>query len=58
MAGDGPAGERRTEMLVIAFIAFLALVVAWLVAPNGEIQATPEPAPVPSPNLKVGEVTA
>jgi hypothetical protein len=45
-------------MLVIAFIAFLALVVAWLVAPNGEIQATPEPVPVPSPNLKVGEVTA
>jgi hypothetical protein len=46
-------------MLVIAFIAFLALVVAWLVAPNGEIQGAPEPAVVaPSPSLKVGEATA
>lgn len=37
-------------MLVIAFIAFFVLVVAWLVAPNGAVRAV-APAPAPAPNV-------
>ena len=42
-------------MLLIAFVAFFILVVAWLLAPNGEIVAETAPAPTPTPTLKVGE---
>lgn len=38
-------------MLLIVFIAFAALLVAWLVAPNGEAKSAPRAvaAPVPTP---------
>ena len=51
-----PSEIRRFEMLLIAFVAFFVLVLAWLIAPNGEPAAQPAPAPVPS--LKVGEASA
>lgn len=37
-------------MLLIAFVAFLLLVVAWLAAPNGSVKAA-SVAPGPSPTL-------
>lgn len=40
-------------MLIIAFAAFLILVLAWLVAPNGETAASP--APPAAPPRTVGE---
>lgn len=47
-------------MLLIVFVAFLALVVAWLVAPNGEVKAVQRPAEgsVAVPGLKVREAGA
>ena len=46
-------------MLVIAFVAFVLLLVAWLVAPNGELERPPlAAAPAPAPALKVGEARA
>jgi hypothetical protein len=46
-------------MLIVAFAAFLVLVVAWLIAPNGdtkvEVVAPPSPA---APVLKTGEAAA
>jgi ABC-type multidrug transport system permease subunit len=37
-------------VLLIAFVAFVALVLAWLVAPNGEVpEAVPAPTTPPSP---------
>lgn len=44
-------------MLILVFAAFAILVLAWLLAPNGEVAATPVTAAVPP--LTVGEpVTA
>ena len=42
-------------MLVIAFVAFFALILAWLVAPTGE-NAPEVAASAPSPKLHLGEV--
>ncbi len=39
-------------MLLIAFVAFIVLVLAWLVAPNGEVRdAAPVSPSSPSPSL-------
>lgn len=38
-------------MLVIAFVAFLILLVAWLAAPNGEVREVAS-APASAPNLR------
>ena len=43
-------------MILLAFIAFFILVVAWLLAPTGEAEAVPVAAPAPT--LKVGESPA
>jgi hypothetical protein len=43
-------------MIAVAFLMFAALVVAWLVAPNGEVKAE-APAPVPA-NLTLSEAPA
>ena len=43
-------------MLLIAFIAFFILVLAWLVAPTGETTAAPAAAPATS--VQVGEASA
>jgi hypothetical protein len=40
-------------MIVIACFAFLALVLAWLIAPSEE--ALPEPTPQPSRAISLGE---
>ena len=48
-------------MLLIAFVAFFVLVLAWLIAPNGEPAAAPAAVPAaaaPGASLKVGEVPA
>lgn len=48
-------------MLLIVFVAFAALIVAWLVAPNGEERATvavAKPVEPAVPSLKVGEARA
>lgn len=45
-------------MLLIVFIAFAALIVAWLAAPNGEATAVTKPAEAPVPSLKVSEAGA
>ena len=42
-------------MLLIAFVAFFILVLAWLIAPTGEATAAPATTPVPS--LQVGEAS-
>lgn len=42
-------------MLIIAFVAFFILVLAWLMAPAGEIEAAPVAAP--TPNLTLGEAS-
>ena len=39
-------------MLLIAFVAFFILVLAWLIAPTGEIEAAPVPA---APALPIRE---
>jgi len=41
-------------MLLLAFVAFVILVLAWMVAPNGEIReaaVAAAPAATPAPNL-------
>lgn len=43
-------------MIVVAFLMFAVLVVAWLAAPNGEAK-TEVPAPVPA-NLTMGDARA
>jgi len=43
-------------MIAVAFVLFAALVVAWLVAPNGEVKAE-APAPAPA-TLKMGDARA
>ncbi|HEY7035341.1 MAG TPA: hypothetical protein VH482_28640 [Thermomicrobiales bacterium] len=43
-------------MIAVAFVMFAALVVAWLVAPNGEVKSE-APVPVPA-TLKMGEAGA
>ena len=43
-------------MIAVAFVMFAVLVVAWLVAPNGEVK-TEAPAPVPA-TLKIGRARA
>ena len=43
-------------MLIIAFVAFVVLLLAWLIAPNGEVERSP--AAAPAPQLKVGDVPA
>jgi len=45
-------------MLLIVFIAFAALIAAWLVAPNGEVKAAPKPTEAPAPGLTVSEAGA
>ncbi|CAA9585392.1 MAG: hypothetical protein AVDCRST_MAG19-4568 [uncultured Thermomicrobiales bacterium] len=40
-------------MLILAFAAFVILVLAWLVAPNGEVAVGPSPATVEP--LTIGE---
>lgn len=42
-------------MIVVSFIMFAVLVLAWLIAPNGEIAAEVEK--VPAPALKLGEAS-
>lgn len=43
-------------MIAVAFIMFAALLVAWLMAPNGEVK---EPAVKPAPaSLKMGDARA
>ena len=43
-------------MIAVAFVMFAVLIVAWLIAPNGEAKAeSPSPAPA---NLKMGEARA
>jgi hypothetical protein len=44
-------------MLLIAFAAFALMIVACLIAPNGEISVTPAPEPV-KPSLKTSELPA
>jgi hypothetical protein len=45
-------------MIAVAFVMFAVLVVAWLMAPNGEVKAaTPAPAPAPA-TLKMGDARA
>ena len=39
-------------MLLIAFVAFFILVLAWLIAPTGESDAAPAAA---APSLPIGE---
>ncbi len=39
-------------MLLIAFVAFFVLVLAWLIAPTGEIEAAPAPV---MPSLPIQE---
>lgn len=39
-------------MLLIAFVAFLLLLLAWLAAPNGVVR---EVAPVPVASPKIGD---
>jgi len=46
-------------MLLIAFIAFAILIVAWLAAPNGETAVSAKPGlAAPAPSLQVGEAIA
>jgi hypothetical protein len=42
-------------MIAISFIMFAVLVLAWLIAPNGEV--TPQLAKTPSPAMKLGEAS-
>jgi hypothetical protein len=42
-------------MLLLAFVAFFALVVAWLMAPTGD---APETAKLAAPALVTGEAAA
>ncbi len=44
-------------MLLIVFVAFAALLVAWLAAPNGEARTAPKTAaaPAPAPALTTSE---
>jgi len=44
-------------MILLAFVLFAILIVAWLAAPNGEAKAVKE-APVGVPALKIGDATA
>jgi hypothetical protein len=45
-------------MIVVAFIAFALLVVAWLMASNGGVEAkSPKPAPAPA-TIKMGDARA
>ena len=43
-------------MIAVAFIMFAALLVAWLMAPNGEVKAA-EAKPAPA-TLKMGDARA
>ena len=52
---DGDHG--RFKMEIIGFVAFFALVLAWLAAPNGDVAAMPVSQPV-SPKLTPGEAPA
>jgi hypothetical protein len=46
-------------MIAVAFVMFAVLIVAWLMAPNGEAKATTALAPAPAPaNLKMGDAPA
>jgi len=53
--GLAPDAREERVMVAIAFICFAILVVAWLLAPNGEVVAEAAPAPAPVPSLKVGD---
>ncbi len=43
-------------MIAVAFIMFGVLVLAWLIAPNGDVKV--EAPKVPAPALKLGEAGA
>jgi hypothetical protein len=46
-------------MIAVAFVMFAVLIVAWLMAPNGEVKAAATPAPAPAPaTLKMGDARA
>ncbi|MGH2533063.1 MAG: hypothetical protein ACRDJW_12260 [Thermomicrobiales bacterium] len=47
-------------MIAIAFVAFAILVVAWLLAPNGEVveKSAPATAPAPVPNAPLADAPA
>ena len=45
-------------MLILAFVAFFVLVLAWLIAPNGEVAAAPAaPAAEPASAMTMGEAS-
>ena len=44
-------------MIAVAFLMFAILVVAWLIAPTGEVKAQ-APKVVPTTNLQMGEARA
>ncbi len=44
-------------MIVVAFVMFAVLIVAWLMAPNGEPKAVEAPKPAPA-TLKMGDAPA
>jgi hypothetical protein len=47
-------------MIAVAFVMFAVLIVAWLIAPNGDVKAeAPAPVPTPAPaSLKMGDARA
>ena len=46
--------KESTAMILVAFLFFAILLVAWMIAPNGTSTA-PAPAPAPSVKLPIGE---
>jgi hypothetical protein len=46
--------EEKT-MIAVAFIMFAVLVLAWLIAPNGDVKVEAPKVPAPTPALKLGE---
>jgi hypothetical protein len=51
--GSGQTLVEEKTMIAVAFIMFAALVLAWLMAPNGEVKADTPKAAVPA--MKLGE---
>lgn len=47
-------------MILVGFLMFAVLIVAWLMAPNGEVKsvAIESPIPAPAPALKLSETPA